>query len=166
MAATIRTEAPADAPAIHDLTKRAFSTMAYADGDEQDVIDRLRARGALTLSLVAEVDGQLVGQVTFSPAQAPDGASGWFTLGPVSVEPARQKQGIGAQLITAGLERLRAAGAAGCILVGNPAYYSRFGFTVSPRHAPQDGHEHFFQILPLAGAVPDGVFGYHPAFFG
>jgi putative acetyltransferase len=65
---------PADVVAIHDLTQRAFAPMPYADGDEQDVIDRLRATGALSLSLVAEQDGVVVGQVTFSPATAPDGS--------------------------------------------------------------------------------------------
>lgn len=164
MSIMIRDEKPEDVAAIHVLTQRAFAPMPYADGDEQDVIDRLREAGALSISLVAERNGVVVGQVTFSPATAPDGAVGWFTLGPVSVEPACQKQEIGARLIRAGLERLRAQGAAGCILLGSPVYYSRFGFHVAARHAPAEDHSEFFQMLPLAGPVPEGRFGYHPAF--
>lgn len=165
MPVIIRNEEPADQYAIHDLTRRAFLRMPYADGDEQDVIDRLRRTGALALSLVAEEDGCVIGQVTFSPAIAPGAAQGWYTLGPVSVDPDRQKQGIGAGLIEAGLEHLRAIKAEGCILVGNPAYYARFGFRVSPQHAPADGHEHFFQLLAFGDTVPAGTFAYDPAFF-
>lgn len=164
MDVAIRDEAPDDVPAIYDLTRRAFAPMPYANGDEQDVIDRLRDAGALSLSLVAEAGGGIVGQVTFSPAIAPDGGSAWFTLGPVSVEPACQKQEIGARLIRAGLDRLRGDGAAGCILLGNPAYYSRFGFRVAAQHAPGEDHSEFFQLLPLAGPVPEGRFAYHAAF--
>ncbi len=160
----IRDETPRDVATIHDLTQRAFAPMPYADGDEQDLIDRLRVAGALSLSLVAEQNGVVVAQVTFSPATAPGGAVGWFTLGPVSVEPVMQKHEIGARLIRAGLERLRAQGAAGCILLGNPAYYGRFGFRVAAESAPHDDHSEFFQMLPLAGPVPEGRFGYHPAF--
>lgn len=166
MAILIRDEAPDDIVAIHELTRRAFAPMPYADGDEQDVIDRLRATGGLALSLVAEQGGAVVGQVTFSPAAAPGGVDGWFTLGPVSVEPAIQKQEIGARLIRAGLDRLRSQGAAGCILLGNPAYYSRFGFCVAAQYAPAEDHSEFFQMLSFAGPVPDGRFGYHAAFAG
>ncbi len=164
MSITIRDEKPDDVIAIHGLTQRAFAPMPYADGDEQELIDTLRDVGALSLSLVAEQDGFVVGQVTFSPAVAPDGAEGWFTLGPVSVEPAMQKREIGARLIRAGLDRLRAQGAAGCILLGNPAYYGRFGFRVAAESAPHEDHSEFFQMLALAGPVPEGRFGYHPAF--
>lgn len=166
MTLTIRPEEERDHRAIYDLTAIAFAPMPYADGDEQDVIDRLRDAGALTLSLVAEQDGAIIGQVTFSPAQAQDGGPGWYTLGPVSVEPGCQKQGIGGLLIRAGLDRLTTMGADGCILVGNPTYYSRFGFAPAPEHAPKDGHEVFFQLLALSDAQPKGIFGFHPAFAG
>jgi len=70
-----REEQAADISLIHALTKDAFSAMSYADGDEQDVIDRLRDCGALTLSLVAIEATELVGQVAFSPATVCDGSS-------------------------------------------------------------------------------------------
>lgn len=162
----IRPERLDDHAAIHDLTKRAFAPMPYADGDEQDLIGKLRAAGALALSLVAECDGRIIGQVTFSPAFAADGATGWYTLGPVSVDPAVQRQGVGQDLIEHGLQILRERDAKGCILVGNPAYYSRFGFTLGPQHAPEGGHREFYQLLVLTGEVPDGVIGFHPLFDG
>jgi putative acetyltransferase len=99
----IRPEVPADHRAIYDLTKRAFAAMPYAGGDEQELIDQLREAGALALSLVAEKDGKLVGQITFSPAFAANGSSGWYALGPVSVDPELKHQGIGSQLIRAGI---------------------------------------------------------------
>lgn len=160
----IRPEAPADHQAIHDITRRAFAGRPYADGDEQEVIGRLREAGALVLSLVAEKDGAVVGQVTFSPGIAADGSRGWFVLGPVSVDPALQGEGIGGQLIRAGIAWLEAQGAKGCVLVGNPAYYCRFGFRLFPQFAPEGPHAEFYQMLPLGPEAPDGVVGFHSAF--
>ncbi|MGL5839472.1 MAG: GNAT family N-acetyltransferase [Sphingorhabdus sp.] len=166
MEVLIRPERDEDHAAIYDITKRAFAPMPYAGGDEQDLIDKLRETGALALSLVAEKDGAVVGQVTFSPAFAADGSPGWYALGPVSVEPALKHQGIGRQLIHAGIAWLQEQEAAGCVLVGNPAYYSRFGFQRFPNLAPQAEHAEYFQILPLGVAEPDVVVGFHAVFHG
>jgi putative acetyltransferase len=160
----IRPERAEDHAAICDVTKRAFAPMPYADGDEQELIDKLREAGALALSLVAEKDGVLVGQVTFSPAFAADGSSGWYALGPVSVEPELKHQGIGSQLIRAGITWLRQQDAAGCVLVGNPAYYNRFGFRLFPELAPEGQPVEYFQILPFREAEPEAVVGFHPVF--
>jgi putative acetyltransferase len=162
---TVRPERAEDHAAIYDITTRAFAPMPYSGGDEQDVIDRFRERGALALSLVAEREGVLAGQITFTPAFAADGSPGWYALGPVSVEPACQSDGIGSQLIRAGIEWLMAQDAAGCVLVGNPAYYSRFGFRLFPELAPEGEPAQYFQILPLRVAEPDVVVGFHPAFY-
>jgi putative acetyltransferase len=132
----IRPECAEDHAAIYDITKRAFAPMPFADGDEQQLIGKLREAGALALSLVAERDGVVVGQVTFSPAFAADGSTGWYALGPVSVEPELKHQGIGGQLVRTGIAWLREQDAAGCVLVGNPAYYSRFGFRLFPELCP------------------------------
>src|SRR5689334_19168125 len=113
----IRPEAPGDVRDIWQVTKDAFAGRPYAEGTEQDIIDALRAQGALAISLVAEYRGRLVGHVAFSPAVPEDFSSGWYTLGPVSVEPEVQRQGIGKALIGAGISRLRELGAAGCIVV-------------------------------------------------
>lgn len=160
----IRPERDEDQTAIYDITKRAFAPMPYAAGNEQDLIDQLRKAGALVLSLVAELDGKVVGQISFSAAFAADGSDGWYALGPVSVEPALKHQGIGSQLIHAGIFWLKEQDAAGCVLVGNPAYYSRFGFKAFPELAPKGEPAEFFQILPLRVQEPSVVVGFHPLF--
>jgi putative acetyltransferase len=160
----IRPEAPGDYGAIYDLTKRAFAPMPYAAGDEQDLINHLRDAGALAISLVAELDGRIVGHIAFSPAFAVDGSEGWYALGPVSAEPELKHQGIGSAVINAGLSLLRQRGAAGCVLVGSPIYYSRFGFQQFPELAPEGEPAEFFQILPLGVAAPNVVVGFHPLF--
>lgn len=164
MTITIRPECAEDHAAIYSITKRAFAPMPYAGGDEQDLINKLREAGALALSLVAEKDGVVVGQISFSPAFAADGSPGWYALGPVSVEPDLKHQGIGGQLIHAGIAWLNEQDAAGCVLVGNPAYYSRFGFRLFPELAPEGEHAEYFQILPLKVTEPDLVVSFHPAF--
>jgi putative acetyltransferase len=160
----IRPERADDYSTIYDITKRAFAPMPYAGGDEQELIGKLREAGALALSLVAEQNGVVVGQISFSPAFAADGSPGWYALGPVSIEPALKHQGIGSQLIHAGIAWLRERQAAGCVLVGNPAYYGRFGFHLFPELAPAGEPAEYFQILPLGVAEPDMVVGFHPVF--
>ena len=162
----IRRECPADFDAIHDLTRRAFLGRPYAGGDEQDVIDRLRTTGALTLSLVAEDQGELLGQVTFSPTLNSDGSQPWFALGPVSVTPERQNQGIGGELIRQGLARIRALGALGCILTGNPEYYRRFGFALAADLVPEAESAEYFMLYLFAETRPTGQFQFHKAFYG
>lgn len=162
----IRPEQPDDKAAIHDLTRRAFAPMSFADGDEQDLIDALRDAGVLSISLVAERNGRVLGHVAFSPAIAADGAGAYYVLGPVCVEPDLQQQGIGSVLISAGLEMLRERGAAGCVLVGSMDYYPRFGFNHAPEHCPDGEPADHYQMLCFDGAVPDGIIGFHPLFHG
>lgn len=163
---TIRPETPGDHAEIYDLTKRAFAPMPYAGGDEQDLINKLRDAGALAISLVAEQDGRIVGHIAFSPAFAADGSEGWYALGPVSAEPELKHQGIGSAIIKAGIAMLRERDAAGCVLVGNPAYYSRFGFLPFPKLCPEGEPAEFFQILPLRVTEPTAVVRFHPLFHG
>ncbi|MBZ9935346.1 N-acetyltransferase [Mesorhizobium sp. BR1-1-16] len=125
----LRDEQPADVEAIATLTTAAFAGRPYSSGTEAAIVDALRAADALTISLVAaDAEDGVIGHVAFSPATIGGDASGWFALGPVSVDPQCQGEGIGTALVTAGLERLRNAGAKGCILLGAAAYYRRFGF--------------------------------------
>jgi putative acetyltransferase len=93
-AIVIRDERAEDQPAIYDLTRGAFAPMSFAAGDGQNLIYALQECGGLSISLVAELDGVIVGHVAFSPALAKDGGEGWFAPGPEAVEPARQRQGI------------------------------------------------------------------------
>lgn len=163
---TIRPEAPGDAAAIHDLVEQAFAPMPFSEGDEQDLVDQLRADGDLTLSLVAvDARGAIIGHIGFSPVTIDHAACGWFQMAPVSVCPARQLQGIGSALIEAGLARLREQGAMGAAVVGNPVYYERFGFMVIDGLAPASEHDQpYFRAQVLAGNAPAGTLRYAPAF--
>jgi putative acetyltransferase len=165
MIATIRMERAEDFKAIFDVTMRAFATMSYADGDEQWLPARFRDAGALALSLVAELDGDVVGQATFTPAFAEDGSGGWFALGPIAVDPLHQSAGIGGDLIRAGIDWMHGQNAAGCVLVGNPAFYCRFGFQRFPKLAPKGELAEFFQILPLGVEQPVSIVNFHPLFY-
>jgi putative acetyltransferase len=125
MRSVMREEAPGDAAAVRRLNTAAFETDA-----EAKLVDVLRAAGALTLSLVAEVEGEIVGHIAFSPVVV-DSAQRTFRgvgLAPMAVAPARQRQGIGGKLIDEGLRRLRAAGHRFCVVLGHAEYYPRHGF--------------------------------------
>ena len=127
-AAVIRPERPDDADAIHDLTVIAFDPMPFSDGTEAPIVRALRDAGDLTVSLVDEEDGEIVGHVAFSPVTIGGAEVGWYGLGPISVRPDRQRQGVGRRLVAAGLAELRSRGARGCALIGNPAVYGPMGF--------------------------------------
>lgn len=124
----IRDETDADVDAITEVTSAAFETLATSHHTEQFIIEALRAAKALAVSLVTEVDGRVVGHVAFSPVSISDGTGNWYGLGPVSVLPECQRQGIGKALIREGLSRLKALGARGCCVVGHPDYYRKLGF--------------------------------------
>ena len=162
----IRPERIEDIDAIRTLTETAFKTAPHADGTEHLIIDRLRAAGALTLSLVAEADGAIVGHVAFSPVAVSDGSEGWYGLGPISVDPARQGEGIGGKLIRDGLERLKALGATGCVLLGDPAYYGRFGFAADPKLVLDGVPPEYFMRVAFSPVYGAGTVSYHPGFYG
>lgn len=107
----IRDETDADVAAIRDVTASAFEGLEVSRQTEPFIIAALRAGGALTVSLVAEVAGRVVGHIAFSPVTVSDGSRGWYGLGPLSVLPAYQRQGIGSALVEAGLSRLKGLGA-------------------------------------------------------
>ena len=124
----IRDETKDDAAVITEVTVAAFESLEISSHTEQFIVEALRSAQALTLSLVAEVDGRVVGHIAFSPVDISDGTDNWYGLGPVSVLPMYQRMGIGKALIEEGLARLKALGAKGCCLVGHPEYYRKFGF--------------------------------------
>jgi putative acetyltransferase len=160
----IRDETGADANAISEVTVAAFKTLAISNHTEQFIIEVLRAADALTISLVAELGGRVVGHIAFSPVSISDGSSDWYGLGPVSVLPEYQRQGIGSALIQEGLSRLKRMGARGCCLVGHPDYYRRFGFqNVRGIVLPGVPEEVFF-ALAFNGPVPQGVVEFHEGF--
>lgn len=160
----IRAEQPGDIDAIRALTTAAFATAPHRSGTEAAILDGLRAAGALTLSLVAVEGDAIVGHVAFSPVTIDGAERGWFGLGPVSVRPDRQRGGIGSALIREGLRRLRASGAGGCVLLGDPAYYGRFGFAADPALVLEGVPPDYFMRLAFGGEVPAGTVRYHAAF--
>ncbi|MCA6246868.1 MAG: N-acetyltransferase, partial [Phenylobacterium sp.] len=109
-------------------------------------------------------EGRVVGHLALSPVTHESGAEGWFGLGPISAEPALQRQGVGGALIAEARRWLSDQGARGCILTGDPGYYPRHGFLPAPEHAPEAEPAEFFMVLPLAGDIPPGRFRFHPAF--
>lgn len=160
----IRPEQIGDADAITAVTRAAFQDHPHSDQTEHLIVAALRAAGALALSLVAEVDGQVVGHIAFSPVTIADGSPGWYGLGPISVLPGQQKLGIGTRLIETGLDLLRADQAQGCVVAGDPAYYQRFGFRHSDALTYPDLPAEYFLALPLQPNSAQGIVTYHPAF--
>jgi putative acetyltransferase len=160
----IRAEQPADIEAIWQITELAFRTLAISQHTEQFIIRDLRRSRALSISLVAELDGQVVGHIAFSKAIFSDGSQNWYMLGPVSVTPKLQRQGIGSALIKAGLKKLKALKAQGCALVGDPGYYIRFGFRSDPRCTMYGVPQEVVQILPFGNRIPNGNLIHHEAF--
>ena len=166
MGVLVRSETASDIEAISQVTYAAFLGKFSDHPTEHLIVNGLRNAGMLTLSLVAEVDGNLVGHVAFSPVTINEKFLDWYGLGPISVVSGSQKQGIGSKLILDGLARLRDLGAKGCVLEGSPEYYSRFGFkprvglTYHAAPAPE-----LFMALPFYDEVPTGQVEYHKAFY-
>ncbi|MGY4318466.1 GNAT family N-acetyltransferase [Bradyrhizobium sp. JR3.5] len=161
----IRDERDEDAAAISRVTAAAFANAPHSSGTEARIVAALRQAGALTISLVATSDdGRIVGHVAFSPVQIDRMPGRWCGLGPISVTPEMQRQGIGGALIREGLARLAALNADGCVLLGDPLYYSRFGFVTDPALTYGGEPSAYFQRLVLKGAPPKGDVSYHPAF--
>ncbi len=161
----IRLEETSDADRIRDITQAAFAGAEHSSGTEGAIIDGLRSAGTLSLSLVAVQDGQIVGHVAFSPVTIAGQDHGWFGLGPVAVQPGLQGAGIGGRLIREGLARLRAGNARGCVVLGDPAYYRRFGFAVDPALTFEGVPPEYFMALAFDGAAPKGAVAYQPAFY-
>lgn len=160
----IRPETPADGDAIEALTIAAFLEAPHTDHNEQLIIRDLRAAGALRHSLVAEQAGVIVGHLCFSPVTISDGSQGWLGLGPIAVAPERQGQGIGAQLMRAGLQALDAEGAAGCVVLGDPAFYGRFGFVADERLVLPGVPAEYFMARRHGDEQASGEVSYHCAF--
>lgn len=99
-----------------------------AEPTEHLIVERLRTSNALSLSLLAEENGEAVGHIAMSPATVGEAKQGWYLLGPVGVVPSRQRAGIGSALVRESLKQMQKKGAEGVVLVGDPAFYGRFGF--------------------------------------
>lgn len=160
----IRAERPEDAEIIGKIIADAFRNAPHAGGNEARIVVALRQAGALTISLVAVGDeGEIIGHVAFSPVEI-GGGNDWFALGPVSVRPDLHSQGVGGALIREGLARLAASNANGCVVLGEPAYYRRFGFVNATALTYLGQVTPYLQRLVLAGSEPQGAVAFHRAF--
>jgi len=160
----VRSEAETDRSAISEVTIAAFQSLEISNHTEHFIVAALRAARALAVSLVAEVDGRVVGHVAFSPVTISDGTRDWYGLGPVSVLPEFQRQGIGTALVREGLSRLEKMKARGCCLVGHPEYYRRFGFENVTGLEHEGVPPEVFFALSFDGHVPQGTVEFHEAF--
>ncbi|TXY28622.1 N-acetyltransferase [Vibrio mimicus] len=139
----IRTEAPADILAVDELLKTVFATEA-----EANLVMALRENGRRTLSLVAcDDEGVIIGHVMFSPVTVDGEDLNWQGLAPLAVKEEYRRQGIGAELVKEGLSSLGELGYPACVVLGDPAYYSRFGFEDAAQYQ-----------LHCAWEVPQGAF--------
>ena len=160
----IRNETESDIEAIFEITKAAFESHPFSNNTEQFIIKALRGAEALTVSLVAEMGGKLVGHIAFSPVSISDGSDNWYGLGPVSVLPDYQKQGIGKSLINEGIRLLKELGGQGCILVGQPNYYERFGFRSTGELVHEGVPQENLLALGFGKKMAQGVVTFHKAF--
>ncbi len=160
----IRSETDADVSAITEVTVAAFKTLEISHHTEQFIIAALRVAKALAISLVAEVDGRVIGHIAFSPVTISDGTRNWYGLGPVSVLPAYQRQGIGQALIREGLSRLKAMNAQGCCLVGHPDYYRKLGFNNLSGFVHEGVPPEVFFALSFGRHTPQGTVAFHEGF--
>ena len=160
----IRNETVSDIEAISEVTIAAFQNLAISNHTEQFIINALRDAHALSISLVAEVDLQVVGHIAFSPITISDGSLDWYGLGPISVLPKYQKQGIGKSLVLEGLSLLKARGGQGCALVGDPNYYQRFGFRNIPSLIHDGIPQEVFLALPFDKKIPQSTVVFHKGF--
>ncbi|MHC4205651.1 MAG: GNAT family N-acetyltransferase [Planctomycetota bacterium] len=160
----IRNEKKSDIDAISKITMAAFENCQHGNHTEQFIINALRAANALAVSLVAEIEGRIVGHIAFSPVTISGRSCDWYGLSPVSVLPGYQKQGIGKSLINEGLRLLRESGAKGCVLVGDPRYYERFGFRNLADFILESVPPENFLALPFGENKARGVVVFHEGF--
>ncbi|WP_108813975.1 GNAT family N-acetyltransferase [Loktanella sp. Alg231-35] len=160
---TLRPERAEDQKTLHALIAAAFAPMNFSDGTEADALDRLRRDGDLSLSLIATIEANIVGHVAFSPATVSGAEGDWFALGPIAIKAPFQRQGIGTKLSLAGLDWLKARGAAGCVLIGNPHVYGPMGFASNASLTHGDLPHAFVQFVSFTGTVPQGEVIFAPA---
>jgi putative acetyltransferase len=164
MTIKIRNEIDKDITVITAVTIAAFLNAEHTSHTEQYIVSALRNSGVLTVSTVAELDNKVIGHVAVSPVSISDGSKNWYGLGPISVSPDYQNQGVGSLLMHSALDSLRQKNAAGCVLLGDPNYYCRFGFKSESRLVLPDVPPEYFQAVSFTNQFPVGIVNYHEAF--
>ncbi len=160
----IRAERNDDINSIGIVTIEAFKNHPHSNQTEHEIVTKLREDNALSVSLVAEVNNVVIGHIAFSKVKINNEFIGWYGLAPVSVKPEYQNQGVGSQLILSGLNVIRESNAKGCVLLGEPEYYNRFGFKARDELVFTGVPPEYFQSLLLSGNMPNGNVEYHEAF--
>ncbi len=160
----IRDAMDADYVGIYQIITNAFKDDPHSNNQEANIVENLRKDNALTVSLVAEINKVVVGHIAFSKVTINNTFDHWYGLAPVSIDPQYQNQGFGGQLIKQGLMRLKSLSAHGCVVLGEPGYYGRFGFESNPELILPGVPSHYFQALSFNGKMPNGEVKYHDAF--
>lgn len=160
----IRQEGNSDISSIRYVTEVAFKNAEHSSHTEHWIVDALRRNNQLSISLVAELDGNIVGHVAISPVSMSTGADEWYGLGPISILPEHQGKGIGSKLVREALSELKARHAQGCVVLGDPNYYGRFGFKVQEGLFYPGVPPEYFQALSFQGRIPIGEVSYHDSF--
>lgn len=160
----VRPEVNEDAAAIEVVTTAAFRNAAHSNHTEQFIIRALRKTNELSLSLVAEEANTIVGHVAVSPVKISDGSADWYGIGPISVLPDHQRRGIGSLLMKRALRELQAYNAAGCVVLGDPGYYNRFGFKAELSLQLPGIQSEYFMAITFHGSVPSGTVAYSKVF--
>lgn len=161
----IQRERPSDHDEITQVIQLAFNDAPYSDQQEHLIVQALRDAGALELAIIARIGSDIVGFAAISPVQISDGAEQWYGLGPIAVLPGFQGQGIGSMLVDEALSGLKARGTAGCVVLGDPDFYSRFGFEPDRRLEFANFDPEFFQSIRFDNSPAQGEVTYHPAFY-
>ncbi|WNC70377.1 N-acetyltransferase [Thalassotalea nanhaiensis] len=160
----MRTEQIEDINAISAVTIAAFKDHPHSNQTEQHIVAGLRDNQALSISLVAVYENNIVGHIAFSKVNINNQFCHWYGLAPVSVLPEFQHKGVGSKLINQGLSQLKQQGAQGCVLLGEPEYYGRFGFKAYAELEYPGVPSEYFLTLPFTEQVPCGLVQYHKVF--
>jgi len=160
----IRDEKPGDERVVRAVITEAFKPVPVSRQTEGAIYDALREAGAMTVSLVAEEDGVVVGHIALSPVTIGETSGNRLGVGPVAVRPDRQGLGVGRALVEAGLARARSLGAKSVVLVGDPAFYGRFGFAARPGLTHEGVPDQYVLGLSFGVEAPKGMIRFHPAF--
>lgn len=164
--AIIRLEEPRDQKAVRNVNESAFGGPT-----EADLVEALHRAGAAVVALVAELNGEVVGHILFSPVfVTPATTKQLVGLGPMAVAPKFQRRGIGTLLVEEGLKRCHAGGAEAVVVVGHPEYYPRFGFRPANGFGLRCEYDVPADVFMVLELVPNslrhvsGLVHYHNAF--
>ncbi|WP_434779621.1 GNAT family N-acetyltransferase [Neisseria sp. Ec49-e6-T10] len=160
----IRSEEKGDEQVIDQLLLDAFKDQPYSNNTENQMVQKLRQDNGVTLALVAGYKDEIIGYIAFSKIVIDNQLSDWEALAPVSVSPQWQNKGIGRQLIEEGLKILKGRLVSGCVLVGFPEYYKRFGFRTTNQLKVDGIPPEYFMVLPFNKSIPVGTVEFHSAF--